>query len=97
MERVINFSVFLKTSSSGWSEVTALWTQQIGCAFSALTVSQRKINSYAAESPTSLDSRCVPPLPGMMPRVISRKPITALSEAILKSHQKASSRAAPSA
>ena len=47
--------------------------------------------------PTARVSRCVPPLPGMMPSVISGWPNTAVSAARMMSQAMASSQPPPSA
>ena len=47
--------------------------------------------------PTARVSRCVPPMPGMMPSLISGWPNFALSAAMMKSHCMASSQPPPSA
>ena len=53
--------------------------------------------SIALALPTARVSRCVPPIPGMMPSLISGWPNLALSAAMMKSHCMASSQPPPSA
>ena len=53
--------------------------------------------SIAFALPTARASRCVPPAPGMTPRLISGWPNLALSAAMMKSHIMASSHPPPSA
>ena len=72
-------------------------TNPICSAFSALMVSPRRVSSKADESPTRRGRRCVPPPPGMTPRVISGNPKTAFSAAILKSQLRATSQPPPKA
>ena len=66
-------------------------------ASSASTSLPVRIMSIALALPTSLVSRCVPPMPGMTPRVISGCPNLALSAAMIRSHIIASSHPPPSA
>ncbi len=95
--RSINFSARAVASASKLSEGTILLTKPMRSALSALMVSPKKMSSAANESPTRRGRRCVPPPPGMIPRLISGKPNTALSAAILKSHQRATSHPPPKA
>ena len=53
--------------------------------------------SIALALPTKRVSRCVPPAPGMMPRLISGWPNFALSAAMMMSHIIASSQPPPRA
>eukprot|EP00975_Prorocentrum_lima_P011561 2456508-Prorocentrum_lima.AAC.1 len=56
-----------------------------------------RIMSMALALPTARMSRCVPPPPGMTPRVISGCPNCADSPAMIMSHIMASSQPPPSA
>ena len=56
-----------------------------------------KIISIALALPTARVSRCVPPIPGMTPSLISGWPNLALSAAMMTSHCMASSQPPPSA
>ena len=56
-----------------------------------------KIISIALALPTARVSRCVPPIPGMTPSLISGWPNLALSAAMMRSHCIASSQPPPSA
>ena len=49
----------------------------------------------ASALPTARVSRCVPPAPGMIPRVVSGWPNCAVSEATIRSHDIASSQPPP--
>ena len=53
--------------------------------------------SIAFDLPTSRVSRCVPPAPGITPKLISGWPNLAESAAMMKSHIMASSQPPPSA
>ena len=64
------------------------------CASIVRAVRQRSI---AFALPTARGSRCVPPAPGMTPRLISGWPKRALSAAITMSHIIATSLPPPSA
>ncbi len=56
-----------------------------------------RIRSIALALPTACVSRWVPPMPGMMPSLISGWPNLALSAAMMRSHCRASSQPPPSA
>src|SRR6516225_6747577 len=56
-----------------------------------------KIRSMALALPTARVRRCVPPMPGMTPSLISGWPNLALSAAMMRSHIMASSQPPPSA
>src|SRR6516162_7610817 len=56
-----------------------------------------KIRSMALALPTARARRCVPPMPGMTPSLISGWPNLALSAAMMRSHIMASSQPPPSA
>ena len=56
-----------------------------------------RTRSIAFALPTARVSRCVPPMPGMMPSLISGWPNFALSAAMIRSHCMASSQPPPSA
>src|SRR5579871_1717123 len=55
------------------------------------------MRSIALALPIARVSRCVPPIPGMMPSLISGWPNLALSAAMIRSHCRASSQPPPSA
>ncbi len=76
----IAFAVF-KTSSISDSAGQTLFANPILYASSALIIFPVNIISLAMFFPITLGSRCVPPKPGIIPRVISGRPNMAFSEA----------------
>src|SRR6266581_63822 len=76
---------------------TTLLTMPSSRARSAVTGAPVRTVSMAAYLPAVRGHRCVPPAPGMMPRLISGWPKRAESPAMIMSHISASSHPPPSA
>ena len=76
---------------------TTRLTRPICSASSAVTCRPVSSRSSATPLPTSRGSRCVPPYPGMMPRLISGWPSRAVSAAMRSVQAIASSQPPPSA
>src|SRR3954471_4182288 len=83
-------------SNSSWSGTTLLTSPSCSASYAPIGVPSR-FSSSALPSPTSRGSRCVPPKPGMMPRLISGWPNVADSAAMRKSHAIDSSQPPPNA
>ena len=79
------------TSASG----TTLLTRPSAFASGAISISPVSINSIALAFPINLGRRCVPPKPGMIPRLISGWPSLTLSPATRIWHAIASSSPPP--
>mmetsp|Transcript_12457 Transcript_12457/g.50101 ORF Transcript_12457/g.50101 Transcript_12457/m.50101 type:complete len:241 (-) Transcript_12457:150-872(-) len=86
-------TALLTSSSTGYTRAT----NPAASASSASIMTPVRHISIALDLPTARTSRCVPPAPGMMPRLISGWPNLALAPATMRSHIIASSQPPPSA
>ena len=84
-------------SSMSFSGSRILLTRPMRKASCASMVSPVRRSSFALMVPTSRGSRCVPPKPGWMPRLISGCPIFARVEAMMMSQAIMTSQPPPSA
>lgn len=84
------------TWSMNCSEDTR-WAMAYLFAYPPVILSPVNIYLIASFSPIILVSRCVPPIPGINPKLTSGKPKDALSEHTIVSHNNASSKPPPKA